>query len=171
MGKNSLGWHPISTSKPHICGGAEGAGCFGSCGGSCNPPPSSLARFTNSGGLEHMKRGSFVLGIVIVASSLSMTGCPPRMRIAEINRDPGRYYNREVTVVGRVTRSYGALGQGVYEIDDGTGRMWVLTEKYGVPGKDAYVGVRGRVYPGLTYEGRTYGMGMRETERRKHPVQ
>ena len=118
-----------------------------------------------------MKRGSFVLGIVIVAASLSMTGCPPTMRIAEINRDPGRYYNREVTVVGRVTRSYGALGQGVYEIDDGTGRIWVLTEKYGVPGKDAYVGVQGRVYPGLTYEGRTYGMGMRETERRKHPNQ
>jgi hypothetical protein len=118
-----------------------------------------------------MKRGSIVLGVVIAAVSLSMTGCPPRMRIAEINRDPGRYYNREVTVVGRVTRSYGALGQGVYEIDDGTGRLWVLTEKYGVPGKDAYVGVTGKVYPGLTYEGRTYGMGMRETERRKHPNQ
>ena len=118
-----------------------------------------------------MKRGSIVLGVVIAAVSLSMTGCPPRMRIAEINRDPGRYFNREVTVVGRVTRSYGALGQGVYEIDDGTGRLWVMTEKYGVPGKDAYVGVTGRVYPGLTYEGRTYGMGMRETERRKHPSQ
>ena len=97
-----------------------------------------------------MKRGSIVFGVVIGAASLLMTGCPPRMRIAEINRDPGRYFNREVTVVGRVTRSYGALGQGVYEIDDGTGRMWVLTEKYGVPGKDAYVGVTGKVYPGLT---------------------
>jgi hypothetical protein len=118
-----------------------------------------------------MKRGSIVLGIVIAVASLLMTGCPPRMRIAEINRDPGRYYNREVTVVGRVTRSYGALGQGVYEIDDGTGRMWVLTEKYGVPGKDAYVGVTGKVYPGLTYEGRTYGMGMREIGRRKRPNQ
>lgn len=118
-----------------------------------------------------MKQRSALLGVSVVILSLAMTGCPARMRIAQIQRDPGRYYGREVTVVGRVTRSYGAAGAGVYEIDDGTGRVWVLTERYGVPDKDTYIGITGKVYPGITWEGRTYGMGMHETRRRTHPNQ
>ncbi|HKV41640.1 MAG TPA: hypothetical protein VJX67_20720 [Blastocatellia bacterium] len=116
-----------------------------------------------------MKRGSAVLGIATLLMSLALTACPERMQIAAIDRDPGRYYKRQVTVVGRVTRSYGALGQGVYEIDDGTGRIWVFTDKYGVPSKDAMVGVTGLIYPGLTFGGRNYGTGLREMQRRKRP--
>jgi hypothetical protein len=113
-----------------------------------------------------MKPKRMILGISIALLSLALTGCPERKRIGEINADPGRYIDKEVTVVGRVTRSYGALGTGVFEIDDGTGRMWVFSEKYGVPSKDTYVGVSGKVIPGLTYNGRNYGTGMRETKRR-----
>ena len=116
-----------------------------------------------------MGKNRIFLGILILTLGVLLTGCPQQRKIAEINRDPGRYYNKEVTVVGRVTRSYGALGKGVYEIDDGTGRIWVMTEKYGVPGKDAYVGVSGRVLPGATYEGSTYGTSIHETRRRTHP--
>lgn len=113
-----------------------------------------------------MKRSSMVLGVAIVLLSLSLTGCPERIKIGDISRDPGRYYNKEVTVAGRVVRSYGAVGAGVYEVDDGTGTLWVLSEKYGVPSKDAYIGVTGRVVPGVTWAGRNYGNGMRETRRR-----
>jgi hypothetical protein len=113
-----------------------------------------------------MKRNRIVLGVSIALLSIALTGCPERKRIADINSDPGRFFDKEVTVVGRVTRSYGALGTGVFEIDDGTGRMWVFSEKYGVPSKDTYVGVSGKVIPGLTYNGRNYGTGMRETKRR-----
>lgn len=113
-----------------------------------------------------MKRHNVVLGVCVALLSLALTGCPERKRIADINNDPGRYFDKEVTVVGRVVRSYGAVGTGVFEIDDGTGRMWVFSEKYGVPSKDTYVGVSGRVIPGLTYGGRNYGTGMRETKRR-----
>ena len=60
----------------------------------------------------------------------------------------------------------GAAGAGVYEIDDGTGKIYVATEKYGVPSKDTYVGVTGRVVPGVTWGGRNYGNGMHETRRR-----
>jgi hypothetical protein len=113
-----------------------------------------------------MKKSRPLLIASIALLSLALTGCPERKTIADITSDPGRYQDKEVAVVGRVTRSYGALGYGIFEIDDGTGRMWIFTEKYGVPSKDAYVGVKGRVVSGVTYNGRNYGTGMRETERR-----
>ena len=113
-----------------------------------------------------MKRKRIFLSIFIAVLALGAMGCPARKRIGDITSDPGRYYDKEVTVAGRVVRSYGALGQGVYEIDDGTGRMWVFTEKYGVPSKDTYIGVTGKVMPGVTWGGRNYGNGMHETRRR-----
>jgi hypothetical protein len=113
-----------------------------------------------------MRKTSMLLGVSIALLSLALTGCPERIRIGDIQNDPGRYYNKEVTVAGRVVRSYGAVGGGVYEIDDGTGTLWVATEKYGVPSKDTTIGVTGRVIPGVTWNGRNYGNGMHETRRR-----
>jgi len=113
-----------------------------------------------------MKKKNLVLGIFIALFSLALTGCPERIKIGDISNDPGRYYDREVTVAGKVVRSWGAAGAGVYEIDDGTGKIYVATEKYGVPSKDTYVGVTGRVVPGVTWGGRNYGNGMHETRRR-----
>ena len=113
-----------------------------------------------------MKRSRLFLGASIALMSLALTGCPERIKIGDISRDPGRYFDKEVTVGGKVVRSYGAAGAGVYEIDDGTGTIWIATEKYGVPSKDTYVGVTGKVFPGVTWGGRNYGNGMRETRRR-----
>jgi hypothetical protein len=115
---------------------------------------------------KKMRKTSIYLGVSIALLSIALTGCPERIKIGDITNDPGRYYDREVTVAGRVVRSYGAVGAGVYEIDDGTGKLWVATEKYGVPSKDTYIGVTGRVIPGVTWGGRNYGNGMRETRRR-----
>ncbi len=113
-----------------------------------------------------MKRSRLFLGTSIALLSLVLAGCPERIKIGDISRDPGRFFDKEVTVGGKVVRSYGAVGAGVYEIDDGTGTIWVATEKYGVPSKDTYVGVTGKVIPGVTWGGRNYGNGMRETRRR-----
>src|SRR5215813_1021227 len=63
-----------------------------------------------------------VLIVAVLIGSFLVTACPSQTNIAKINADPGRYRNKEVAIVGRVTDSYGVLGQGAYEIDDGTGR-------------------------------------------------
>jgi len=55
--------------------------------------------------------------------------------ISKINADPARYRNKEVAIVGTVRDSYGALGNGAYEIDDGTGRLWVVTRR-GIPSRE-----------------------------------
>lgn len=114
-----------------------------------------------------MIKSRLVFTVLLTLGSLALTGCPERKRISDITADPGRYYDKEVTVAGRVTRSYGAGPVGVFEIDDGTGRLWVYSEKHGVPSKDAYVGVSGRIMPGVTYAGRNYGTGMIESKRHK----
>lgn len=111
-----------------------------------------------------------VLGAAaLLALALGVAGCPSRTTISEITRDPGRYADKEIAIAGRVTNSYGALGKGVFEIDDGTGRMWVFTEKYGVPSRNAQVGVSGRIVEGFSYAGSTYGVVLHERDRRSRP--
>ncbi len=111
-------------------------------------------------------RGRLSLTLLIVAGSLILAACPTRTSIERINRDPGRYVGKEVAIAGHVTTSFGALGTGVFEVDDGTGRMWVFSERYGVPGNGARVGVRGRIEQGFSFGGRSFATIMRESERR-----
>src|SRR5882724_8954106 len=101
----------------------------------------------------------------LLAGTLFLTACPSQTNIGRINSDPGRYRNKEVAIVGRVTDSYGVLGNGAYEIDDGTGRIWVVTRR-GVPSRGSRVGAKGRVYNGLSFGGRSYGTVLEETDRR-----
>jgi len=110
--------------------------------------------------------GRLSLTLLVVAGSLILAACPARTSIERINRDPGRYVGKEVAIAGHVTTSFGALGTGVFEVDDGTGRMWVFSERYGVPGNGARVGVRGRIEQGFSFGGRSFATIMRESERR-----
>jgi hypothetical protein len=103
---------------------------------------------------------------VLAIGTVLLAGCPPHVGIAKIERDPGRYAGREITIAGRVTDSYGALGRGAFQIDDGTGAMWVLAGPYGVPGAGVRLAVTGRVEQGFTLGGRNFATILRETERR-----
>lgn len=104
---------------------------------------------------------------VVMVTTLLLVACPPRVSIAEINRDPGKYANREISVAGRVSNSFGALGTGVFEIDDGTGKLWVYSQNYGVPGNDAKLAVTGRITQGFSFGGKSFAVILRETERRR----
>jgi hypothetical protein len=104
-------------------------------------------------------------GALVLAGVLLLTACPSQTTISRINADPARYRNKEVAIVGTVRDSYGALGQGAYEIDDGTGRLWVVTKR-GVPSRGARVGATGHVYTGFNYGGRNFGTVLEETGRR-----
>jgi starvation-inducible outer membrane lipoprotein len=102
---------------------------------------------------------------LIFAALLLLTACPSQTTISKINADPARYRGKEVAIVGTVRDSYGALGQGAYELDDGTGRLWVVTRR-GVPSRGARVGVKGHVYTGFNFGGRNYGTVLEESDRR-----
>ena len=111
-------------------------------------------------------RGNRVL--LTVVSSLVMLvliGCPNHTSIADINRDPGHFAGKDVTVAGHVSDSYGALGNGVFQIDDGSGRIWIYSQNHGVPGNGAKVVVSGRIEQGFSFGGRTFGVILREMSR------
>jgi hypothetical protein len=74
--------------------------------------------------------------------ALALVAC--RTTINQILAEPGRYANQEITVGGQVVKSVSLLGRGAYQIDDGTGTLWVVT-KSGAPRQGARVGVKGRV--------------------------
>ena len=110
-----------------------------------------------------------MLLLALSAVVLLLAGCPQHRTIAEINRDPSYFMNKEVVVTGTVRHSYGLLGQGVFELDDGTGTIWVLSENYGVPSDGTKVGVQGTVIPTFTFGGKSFATGIRETKHRSHP--
>jgi hypothetical protein len=111
------------------------------------------------------RRTLFLLPLLL-AAAFGLTACPSQTTISKINADPNRYLDKEVGIVGRVTDSYGVpFVGGAYELDDGTGKIWVVTQQ-GVPSRGARVGVKGRVYSGATFRGRGFGTAVREEDRR-----
>jgi len=103
--------------------------------------------------------------IAVLIMGLSLVACD-KVKIGDITSDPGRYLNKEVGVVGTVTQSIGAFGRGVYQVDDGTGRLWVFSNGRGVPSKGAKVGVKGHIMPTVTFLGINYATVMQESNRR-----
>jgi hypothetical protein len=101
----------------------------------------------------------------LITATLLLSACPARESIESINRDPARFHEHEVTIAGRVVNSFAAMGVGVFEIDDGTGRMWVYSKKYGVPGDEAKVAVTGVIQQGFSIAGRNFATIMYETRR------
>jgi hypothetical protein len=104
------------------------------------------------------------LSLILVLTLLT-TACPNRESISKVLDDPGRYRNKDVAIGGRVTDSFGLLGNGAYELDDGTGKIWVITRR-GVPSRGAQIGVKGRVHNGFTFSGRSFGTVLEEDDRR-----
>jgi hypothetical protein len=115
------------------------------------------------------ERNSFL--VVLILWALAMSGCEQRS-INEIKADPSRYANREVSIAGTVVRSVSVLGRGAYEIEDGTGKLWIVSER-GVPREGAKIVVRGTIVDGFNLgsfikipEPLSSGLVMRENEHR-----
>jgi hypothetical protein len=113
----------------------------------------------------HRIKNKIFAAVLFLPVVMVLAGCPGRQNIAQIERSPGRWAGREISVAGRVTNSFGAMGTGVYQIDDGTGRMWVFSEGFGIPGKDAKLAVSGRVQEGFSFGGKHFAMVLRQTQR------
>jgi hypothetical protein len=90
---------------------------------------------------------SFGLALLVLASVIS-TACGART-INHVLADPARYRDREVKLSGSVTDSYSFVGQGAYQLDDNTGKLWIVSNK-GVPRRGARVTVKGTVREGFS---------------------
>lgn len=85
----------------------------------------------------------------LLGTVLFLTSCE-RKTINQIMADPQRYANKEVGVAGTVVKSFSVMGNGVYQIDDGTGKLWVVSHT-GVPREGARVAVKGKIRDGYNF--------------------
>jgi hypothetical protein len=89
------------------------------------------------------RMGLFVLLIAAISSAACAT------TINKVLADPSRYRDRDVKLSGSVVDSYAVLGNGAYQLDDTTGRLWIVSNA-GVPRRGARVSVTGRVREGFS---------------------
>lgn len=104
--------------------------------------------------------------LVLVVCSLFLVACEP-VKISQIKADPARYQSKTIAIHGTVVNSVGVLSRGGYEVDDGTGRIFVITS-HGVPSSGARVTVQGTVFSGATILGQAMGVAIRETKHKVH---
>jgi hypothetical protein len=88
-----------------------------------------------------------VVVAVLSVSALASAACASRT-VNQVLADPSRYRDREVRLSGAVVDSYSFVNRGAYRIDDGTGQLWVVSDK-GVPRTSARVTVTGTIREGF----------------------
>jgi hypothetical protein len=108
---------------------------------------------------------------LIAATALFVTACPERMSISKLQNESSKYVNKDVVIAGTVQRGFGVsipiinIRGGVYKIDDGTGSIWVVTDQ-NVPTEGTRIGIKGRLQEGVNWNGKNYGLGVYEKDRR-----
>lgn len=101
------------------------------------------------------------LGLFLAAM---LGGCASTVRISDLMAAPHRYDGRTIRVEGTVTRSAGVLGMGGYEIDDGTGQIFVVAQGGGVPVQGARTRVKGRFESIFSVAGRSVAAIMQQAQ-------
>jgi hypothetical protein len=106
---------------------------------------------------------------IALLSAFLMTGCAARgVRIAELKDQPTKYDNKSVSITGTVTSSWGIplLPYQLYNVDDGTGEITVLSQSGRTPAKGTRVEVRGKINEFATFGGRSVGLHIQEENRK-----
>lgn len=116
-----------------------------------------------------MKMRAIILTIIVLtATSVLAFAAAGKLTVAKLIDNPSKYSDKKVKITGTVSNSYGVniLGQGggIYKVDDGTGSLWVITQR-NVPTTGARVKIKGRIQNAVVYNGKNYGLGMFENER------
>ena len=96
-------------------------------------------------------RSSLMLGMVLIV----LNACAGTIRIRDLLDRPQEYQGKTVRVQGTVTKSAGVLGTGAFEIDDGTGKIYVIARGQGVPREGARTKAQGRFESVFSFLGRT----------------
>jgi hypothetical protein len=105
------------------------------------------------------------LTILVVIASVALAGCAARVpHINDLKSNPGRYYDRSISLEGVVTSAWGVplVPVKVYRIDDGTGELTVISRNSRTPTRGARVRVSGRVGEVAVFGGQSIGLHIQE---------
>lgn len=114
-------------------------------------------------GKSSARRGVARAGFAFVLA-VALSGCASTVRISDLMAAPQRYDGQTVRVEGTVTRSAGILGMGGYELDDGTGQIFIVAQSGGVPSEGARTRVTGRFQSIFSLAGRSVAAIMQEMQ-------
>jgi hypothetical protein len=103
--------------------------------------------------------------LAVVALTVVLVACPQQTKIGDLTSNPGRYAGKEVKITGTVASTFGLFGSGAFQMDDGTGKIWVLSENHGVPSKGAKVSITGRLTEGASIGDRSFAVALRQTQK------
>jgi hypothetical protein len=92
------------------------------------------------------------IATVLPVLTLLLSASCARATVSRVASDPSQYHGKRITVSGVVASGASVAGRGLYRIEEGGERLWVLTES-GVPAPGAQVAVTGRVYNGYDVRG------------------
>ncbi len=104
------------------------------------------------------------MGGLLIATALA-AGCAARSAsISEIQANPGYYADRQVSVTGVVTTSWGIpfVPYKMYRVSDGRADLLVISDNRRTPARGARVRVRGDVEEFALIGGRSLGLHIRE---------
>src|ERR687892_1098849 len=111
---------------------------------------------------------AFRLFYVALLGAFLATGCAARgVRIAELKDQPDRYDDKTVSVTGVVTSSWGIplVPFQLYQVDDGTGEITVISRSGRSPSRGARVQVKGKINEVGVFGGRSIGLHIQEDDR------
>lgn len=106
---------------------------------------------------------------VVILSVLVSAGCAARgVRVAELKDQPTKYATKSVSVTGVVTSSWGIplVPFQLYNVDDGSGEITVLSRSGRSPARGTRVQVRGTVNEVAVFGGRSIGLHLQEENRK-----
>ena len=109
-----------------------------------------------------MNRSLAATALLVVMGCL--VGCTSRASIGDINKDPARFSGKEIKISGRASDAFGGFGSGVFQVQDSSGSIWVLSQGFALPGNGSDVTVTGEVQQGLSFGGKSYGTMFRQTK-------
>lgn len=105
----------------------------------------------------------------VVALAFGLAGCALGVRnanVADLKHNPGRYYDKTVSIDGVVTSAWGIplMPFKLYKVDDGTGEVTVVAQDGRTPTRGARVRVKGKVSEVATFGGQSVGLHLRQTD-------
>lgn len=106
---------------------------------------------------------------VALLGAFVLAGCAARgVRVAELRDQPTKYATKTVSVTGVVTSSWGVplVPFQLYNVDDGSGQITVLSRTGRTPAKGTRVQVKGKISEFAVFGGRSVGLHLQEEDRK-----
>ncbi len=96
--------------------------------------------------LRSQRAVSWTVAAASLAGALSLAACAALLttKISDIQKSPGQYDGKTVTIAGTVSASHNLLVVKYYQVDDGSGQIAVVTDS-ALPKEGDHVRVKGKV--------------------------